>query len=168
MASSKKSYIIWKLAEKSISKVKLFVIAFYKNDSPWCIVQWGTLSEIHLLRLRRISTFSGLKITKGQYNHKHSSALKWYFDRIKNKKIITFAHFLQNSEKLAGSVWPSLSLVFRLFLCCMPNRWGRVFKKKSVRDGFGSFRSVEVFNWVSQMSMRSTKYFGLPITRWFA
>ena len=39
-APSKKTCIRWTFAEKSISKIKHFVIAFSKNDSFWCIMHW--------------------------------------------------------------------------------------------------------------------------------
>ena len=38
--------------------------------------------------LRCISTFSGLKITKAQWDHKHSSVPKWNFDKVKNQQTI--------------------------------------------------------------------------------
>ena len=45
-SSTKKSCIRWELAEKWISKVKHFVIAFPKNDSPCCIVHWSSISHL--------------------------------------------------------------------------------------------------------------------------
>ena len=71
------------------------------------------LKKSHLLRLYfGVFQPSVVKITKAQWDHKHSSVPKWNFDKVKKQQAIILlipSKNRKNSEKLDGSVWPSLS-----------------------------------------------------------
>ena len=106
----------WKPVKSKNCKMHVFN-QFCKNQivvkNLRIVAQWLTLSESHLLRLYfGVFQPSVVKITKAQWDHKHSSVPKWNFDKVKNQQAIILlipSKNRKNSEKLAGSVWPSLS-----------------------------------------------------------